>query len=153
MKGLLAWTPAMASASPSRWKDCRTVREFKDSFVAKNSGQVSLTQLNPNDSILFEIASMGCFESPSATTASKCDTQLTHLSFTLCPSSSTIHRESVCNGSPTAAWSHTAATQYKKINPFIDLLVSFIFNSTTGLGLFYNWKIGETPFTFVFYYY
>ena len=118
MNGLLAWIPAMASVRPRRWKDCRTVREFKDSFVAKNSGQVSLTQLNPNPSILFEISSIGCFESPSATTASKCDTQFTHLSFTLSPSPSTIHRVSVCNGSPTAAEAATHHTAKRISNPF-----------------------------------
>jgi hypothetical protein len=60
---------------------------------------VSLTQLNPMDTIRLAIASMGCSLSPSATMTSRCDTQFTHASFTLCPFSSTIHRELVDRGS------------------------------------------------------
>jgi hypothetical protein len=63
--------------------------------VANESGQVSLTQLNPMDTILLEIASMGCLLRPSATTGAKCDTQFTHASFTRCPPSLTIHLELV----------------------------------------------------------
>jgi len=95
MEGLLVWTPAMDSRRPRLWKDRLTVREARESLVTKSVGQVSLTQLKPMDFIPFEMTSTGFLLSPSATTASKWDTQLTQASFTLRPSWSRIHRESV----------------------------------------------------------
>ena len=71
--------------------------EANESLVTKYSGHVNLTQLNPMDTILLEIASKGCLLRPSATIGSICDTQFTHASFTRCPASLTIHRESVCS--------------------------------------------------------
>ena len=98
MEGLLAWIPAMDSDSPRLWNDCLTVRLASESFVTKKSGQVSLTQLNPMDTILLAIASMGCLLRPSVTVGSRCDTQFTHASFTRSPPSSTIHLELVYRG-------------------------------------------------------
>jgi len=99
MEGLLAWIPDIDSRRPWLWRDCLTVREPRVSLVTKKTGQVSLTQLNPMDKIRLAIPSKGCLLSPSATMTSRCDTQFTHASFTLCPFSSTIHRESVDRGS------------------------------------------------------
>lgn len=98
MEGLLVWMPAMDSSSPSLWKDCLTVREANESLVTKKSGQVSLTQLNPVDTIRLAITSIGSLLSPSATIGSRCDTQFTHANFTRCPFSSTIQREFVERG-------------------------------------------------------
>lgn len=98
MKGLLDWIPAMDSERPRLMKDCLTVREARDSSVTRRIGQVNLTQLNPMDLILFDIKSAGCLLNPSAINGSICATQFTHASFTLSPSSLTIHRESVYSG-------------------------------------------------------
>ena len=98
MEGLLAWIPEMVSDRPRLWKDCLTVTEASESLVTKKRGQVSLTQLNPMEAIFLEIASTGCLLRPSVTMASRCETQFTHASFTLCPPSSTIHLELVYRG-------------------------------------------------------
>lgn len=98
MEGLLSWMLEMYWDRPRLWKDCLTVREASERLVANESGHVSLTQLNPMDTILLEIASIGCLLRPSATTGAKCDTQFTHDSFTRCPPSLTIHRELVFSG-------------------------------------------------------
>ena len=98
MEGLLAWIPEIDSSRPRLRRDCLTVRDPRVSLVTRKTGQVSLTQLNPMDTIRLAIASMGCSLSPSATMTSRCDTQFTHASFTLCPFSSTIHRELVDRG-------------------------------------------------------
>jgi len=100
MEGLMAWTPFKDWIRPRFWKEFLRVREAIESLVTKKSGHVSLTQLNPMVLILLEISSKGCWLKPSATTASKWDTQLTHASFTLFPLSSTIHRSLVCSGKP-----------------------------------------------------
>ncbi|KAI7997339.1 Proteasome subunit beta type-7-B [Camellia lanceoleosa] len=94
----------MESINPRFIKECLTVVLANESLVAKKRGQVSLTQLNPIDIIFFEIESMVFLLSPSATTASRCEAQLTHESFTHRPVSSTIHRESVESGSATAGF-------------------------------------------------
>lgn len=105
MEGLLAWKPAMDSASPAFRNDCLTVvLEPNESLVTKNRGQVNLTQLNPQSTIDFEIKSTGCLLNPSATITSRCATQFTQASFTLCPDSSTIHREFVYSGCATAVF-------------------------------------------------
>ena len=98
INGLLSWIPARAWDRFRFWKDCLTVRAPSESLVNKKVGQVNLTQLNPIDTILLEIASKGCLLRPSAKTASTCDGQFTHANFTRLPSPSTIHRESVCSG-------------------------------------------------------
>ena len=104
MEGLLAWKPARDSSKPSLWKDCLTVREASDWSMAKKSGKVSLTQLNPKDAILLEMRSTGWLLRPSATGASRWDGQFTHASFTRAPSSSTIHLELVCSGRATTGF-------------------------------------------------
>lgn len=131
-EGLLAWKPAMASTSPRLCNEFRTVNELSESFVTRKRGQVSRTQLKPIDTIRFEIASTGCLLSPSATIGSRWDTQFTHDSFTLCPVSSTIHREFVESGS---AWFKCVCKVMKRIrkenlkNTVMDLEVL-----TTGFG-------------------
>ena len=98
IEGLFDWMPVRNPDRPRFSKDCLTERAASESSETKKVGQVSLTQLNPIDTILLEIASMGCLLRPSATTVSKCDGQFTHANFTRCPLSFTIHRESVCSG-------------------------------------------------------
>lgn len=101
-EGLLAWKLETASSRPSPRSDCRTVKAARESLVARKSGHVSLTQLKPISPTFLEMASSGCLLSPSATTPSRWATQFTHASFTLRPSSSTIHRELADSGSPPA---------------------------------------------------
>ncbi|KAG0456058.1 hypothetical protein HPP92_023846 [Vanilla planifolia] len=88
----------MDSLRPREKKDCFTVRDARESFVTRKRGHVSLTQLNPMEAMLLEMKSRGCFPSPSATMASRCEAQDTQASFTLCPDSSTTHRELVERG-------------------------------------------------------
>ena len=97
MEWFLAWIREMYWDRLRFWKDSLTVREPNELFVTINNGHVSLTQLNPIDTIFLEIASKGWLLRPSATMVSKCDTQFTHASFTGCPASLTIHRELVCS--------------------------------------------------------
>lgn len=80
------------------------MREARESLVAKKRGQVSLTQLKPIETIRLEMTSRGCLLSPSANTGSRCETQFRHANFTLCPPSSTIHRESVNRGRAVTGW-------------------------------------------------
>jgi len=132
MEGLLVWTPAMDSRRARFWKELLTVREARESLVTKTIGQVSLTQLKPMDFIPFEMTSTGFLLSPSATTASKWDTQFTHASLTLCPSSLTIHRESVWSGRPLTSTMApesnivviSAETKLKTISCFFSSIMS-----------------------------
>ena len=153
MEGLLAWIPAIDSNSPRLWKDCLTVREANESLVTKKSGQVSLTQLNPMDTIFLEIASMGCLLRPSATMGSRCDTQFTHASFTRFPPSSTIHLELVYRGRTIVgllSWGLLIIglrgreitrrdTKKKKVNKKILLILSFFLDSRS-VRMKESWK-------------
>ena len=140
MEGLLVWTPATDSRRPRLWKERLTLREARESLVAKSVGQVSLTQLKPMDFIPFEIASTGFLLSPSATATSKWDTQFTHASFTLCPPWLRIHRESVWSRPVTAiVWSlstsSTVVVPPEESNAIIIIIGAERIVKTNVLGL------------------
>lgn len=146
-EGLLAWKPATDSINPSLVNDFLTVKLANDSFVARNSGQVSLTQLKPMDPICFEIRSTGCLLRPSATTASRWEAQFTQASLTRRPVSSTIHRESVESGSAAAGERRSAREKEdrKKRERSLPMFWIFLCFGCTKEILklsFYMWEVG-----------